>query len=114
MTPADFSRAALALEGVEQGTHHGVVDFRVRGKIFATLASAHLGYGNLILSPEQQAGLLADLPGVFLPIAGGWGRLGMTHIVLSQASPAILEGALEMAWRRQLDKKPAKRPQRKP
>ncbi len=49
MTPADFRRIALSLEGVEEGSHMGAVDFRVGGRIFATLASQSQGYGNLRL-----------------------------------------------------------------
>jgi hypothetical protein len=99
MTPSDFTRIALSLDGAAQGSHMGAVDFRVGGRIFATLASQAQGYGNLMLKPEQQAAFCDELPGVFLPIAGGWGRMGMTHIVLAKASEDVLRGALETAWR---------------
>jgi len=72
MTPNDFRRFALRLEGAEKSSHMGHPDFRVGGKIFATLASEDQGYGNVKLSPEQQAEFVAGLPGVFIPIAGGW------------------------------------------
>ena len=55
MTPDDFRRIAVSLEGAEEGSHMGAVDFRVGGRIFATLASVKEGYGNLMLTPEQQA-----------------------------------------------------------
>jgi YjbR len=99
MTPADFKRIALSLEGVEEGSHMGAVDFRVGGRIFATLASQAQGYGNLALTPEEQAVFCQELPDVFVPIAGGWGRMGMTHIVLARASEDVLRGALQTAWR---------------
>jgi hypothetical protein len=99
MTPADFKRIALSLEGAEEGSHMGAVDFRVGGRIFATLASQSKGYGNLALTPEEQSVFCAELPDVFLPISGGWGRMGMTHIVLEQASEDVLRGALQAAWR---------------
>src|SRR5215207_2415384 len=99
MTPADFKRIALSLEGVEEGSHMGAVDFRVGGRIFATLASQSKGYGNLVLDPEQQAAFVEELPEVFVPIAGGWGRMGMTHIVLEKASEDLLRGALQTARR---------------
>jgi hypothetical protein len=76
MTPADFKRIALSLEGVEEGSHMGAVDFRVGGRIFATLASQAQGYGNLALTPEEQAVFCQELPDVFVPIAGGWGPDG--------------------------------------
>jgi hypothetical protein len=99
MTAADFRRIALSLDGAEEGSHMGAADFRVGGRIFATLASQSLGYGNLMLKPEQQAAFVEELPDVFIPIAGGWGRMGMTHIVLARASEDVLRGALETAWR---------------
>jgi hypothetical protein len=99
MTPADFKRIALSMDGVEEGSHMGAVDFRVGGRIFATLASQSQGYGNLALGPEEQSDFCEELPDVFLPIPGGWGRMGMTHIVLAKASEDVLRGALETAWR---------------
>src|SRR5664279_5973298 len=80
MTADDFRRIALSLEGAEEGAHMGKADFRVGGRIFATLASADHGYGNLMLTPEQQSMFVEELPEVFLAIKGGWGRKGMTHI----------------------------------
>jgi hypothetical protein len=99
MTAADFTRIALSLDGAEQGSHMGATDFRVGGRIFATLASVDHGYGNLMLTPEQQEAFVEELPDVFVPIAGGWGRMGMTHIVLARASEDVLHGALQTAWR---------------
>jgi hypothetical protein len=81
----------------------GSPDFRVGGKIFATLASQKQGYGNLKLTPEQQADFVRELPEVFLPIPGGWGRMGMTHIRLAQASEDVLAGALRAAWQLRLE-----------
>src|SRR3954454_23591691 len=98
MTPADFRRLALSLEGAEEGSHMGAADFRVGGRIFATLASAKQGYGNLMLTAEVQAEFVSELPEVFVPIAGGWGRMGMTHIVLAKANEDLLAGALKAAW----------------
>ena len=104
MNAADFRRIALSLEGAEEGSHMGAADFRVGGRIFATLASQAQGYGNLMLTPEQQADFVRELPEVFLPIPGGWGRMGATHIRLAKASEDVLEGALRTAWRLRLEK----------
>jgi hypothetical protein len=95
----DFRRIALSLAGAEEGSHMGNSDFRVGGRIFATLASANLGFGNLKLSPEQQAIFLEEAPEIFVRVAGGWGRMGMTHIRLAAASEDVLAGALRAAWR---------------
>ncbi|MBI1353810.1 MAG: MmcQ/YjbR family DNA-binding protein [Acidobacteria bacterium] len=113
MTPEDFRRIALSFEGAEEGSHMGAADFRVGGRIFATLASQDEGYGNLMLTPEIQEDFLADAPEVFLPIKGGWGRKGMTHIRLTQADEDTLRGALQTAWRLRIDKNSKPRPRRK-
>ena len=99
MTPADFRRIALSLEGAEEGSHMGAADFRVGGRIFATLASQAQGYGNLMLTSEEQATLVGELPDIFVPVAGGWGRMGATHVVLAKANEDLLRGALQIAWR---------------
>lgn len=104
MNAEDFKRIALSLEGVEEGSHMGAVDFRVGGRIFATLASRKRGYGNLMLTPEQQSAFVGEAPDVFLPIPGGWGRMGMTHIRLAAANEDVLAGALRTAWKLRIDK----------
>jgi hypothetical protein len=104
MDAQDFRRIALSFDGAEESSHMGKPDFRVDGRIFATLASADQGYGNLMLTLEQQAAFLTELPEVFLPIAGGWGRMGMTHIRLAVASEDVLAGALRTAWKLRLEK----------
>jgi hypothetical protein len=104
MNAADFRRIALSLQGAEESSHMGAPDFRVGGRIFATLASQHQGYGNLMLTPEQQAIFVEELPEVFVPIPGGWGRMGMTHIRLAAASEDLLAGALRTAWRIRIEK----------
>ena len=104
MNAADFRRIALSLEGAEEGSHMGAPDFRVDGRIFATLASESEGYGNLMLTPEQQADFVNELPEIFAPIKGGWGRMGMTHIVLAKSSEDVLAGALRAAWKLRVEK----------
>ena len=104
MNASDFRRIALSLEGAEEGSHMGAVDFRVGGRIFATLASVKHGYGNLMLTPEQQAAFVRELPEVFLPVHGGWGRNGATHVRLTVVNEDVLEGALRTAWRLRQDK----------
>lgn len=104
MNAKDFRRIALGLEGAEEGSHMGSVDFRVGGRIFATLAHEKQGYGNLMLTPEQQAGFVEELPDVFLPVHGGWGRNGATHVRLAAVSEDVLEGALRTAWKLRIEK----------
>jgi len=104
MDAEDFRRIALSLDGAEESSHMGAPDFRVGGRIFATLASQSQGYGNLMLTLEQQAAFVEELPEVFVPIAGGWGRMGMTHIRLAAANEDVLAGALRAAWKLRLEK----------
>jgi hypothetical protein len=112
MTPDDFRRIALSLEGAEEGSHMGSPDFRVGGRIFATLAAQAQGYGNLMLTPELQAGFVAEAPDIFIPIHGGWGRNGATHLKLSAANEDLVYGALQTAWKLRVEKnrKTARKP----
>jgi hypothetical protein len=104
MTASDFRRIALSLEGAEEGSHFGAADFRVGGRIFATLAMVDQGYGNLMLTLEHQTAFIAERPDLFLPIKGGWGRMGMTHIRLAEADEDSLTGALHTAWKLRVEK----------
>ena len=101
----------------------GSPDFRVGGRIFATLASQNLGYGNLMLTPEHQAAFLDEAPEIFVSIPGGWGRMGATHIRLAVATEDVLAGALRTAWKLRIEKnaktsravkKPRSKPKRPP
>jgi hypothetical protein len=114
MTAADFRRIALSLEGSEEGSHMGAPDFRVGGRIFATLASAEQGYGNLMLTPEHQAAFIAERPDLFLPVFGGWGKSGATHIRLAEADEDTLTGALHTAWKLRVEKNKKPGAKRKP
>lgn len=104
MTAADFRRMALSLEGVEEYSHAGLPAFRVGGRKFASLASQAAGYGNLMLTLEQQAAFVEEAPEIFLPIPGGWGKMGHTHIRLAAANADVLRGALQTAWKLRVDK----------
>jgi hypothetical protein len=114
MTAADFRRIALSLEGVEEVSHAGLPAFRVAGGRFASLASQAEGYGNLVLTLEQQAAFVGEAPEIFLPIPGGWGRMGHTHIRLAATNEDLLTGALRTAWKLRLDKNAKAREKRRP
>lgn len=104
MTAADFRRIALSFHGVEEVSHAGLPAFRVAGARFASLASQSEGYGNLTLTLEQQAAFVDEAPEIFLPIPGGWGRMGHTHIRLTAANEDVLTGALRSAWKLRIEK----------
>ena len=115
MTAHDFRELALGFDDTEESAHMGAPDFRTGGRIFATLAHEHLGFGNLMLSPELQQLLIAEAPEVFLPASGGWGKMGATHIRLAEASPEHLLKGLQLAWnlRVQKNRKPGMRKARR-
>ncbi len=100
MRVADFRKMALSMPEATEGSHFGHADFRVGGKIFATLSLADEGYGVLLLSPEQQKGMVEDAPEIFSPVPGGWGKKGSTRVSLARVKPDILEGALRLAWKK--------------
>lgn len=104
MTPAQFRRSALALEGAEESAHMDHPDFRVHGKIFAGLNREETE-GTLKLTPEIQATLEED---AFAPAAGAWGQKGWTKVFLKQADAAVVKTLLREAW----SSIPAKKPKR--
>ena len=99
MTADGFRKLALALPESEESAHMGHPDFRVRGKIFATLGAPDASFGMVKLTPEQQEGFVDKWPKVFVPVKGGWGLRGATNVRLAAATPAALLPALEVAWR---------------
>jgi hypothetical protein len=105
VTAANFRGIALNLPEAAEGSHFGNADFRVGGKIFATLSLESEGYGVLLLTPEEQAGMVEDEPRIFSPVPGGWGRKGSTRVLLAKVAPDILEAALRMAWARKAPKR---------
>jgi hypothetical protein len=105
--PEDFRRIALAFPGAEEGSHMGHADFRVGGKIFATLGSPDESWGMASLMPEQQEDFMTLAPDAFKPAAGAWGRGGSTLVRLEKVPEDLLEAALAAAWRRRAGKKAA-------
>ena len=96
----DFRRLALAFPGAEERAHMGHPDFRVGGKIFATLHAPAKGTGAVMLLPEQQELAMAAKPAAFTPAAGAWGRGGSTIVSLADVSGEWLERVLDWAWAR--------------
>ena len=98
MTAADFRRLALSLPDATEGSHFNHADFRIGNKIFATLGYEKEGYGVLLLTPDQQAGMVQDAPDIFSPVPGGWGLKGSTRVHLASVTRDILLAALRTAW----------------
>jgi hypothetical protein len=104
MTVAEFRRLALAFPGATEGSHMGHADFRVGGKIFATLGYPNTQLGAIMLSPVDQDLVLHSHPKAFAPAAGAWGKAGSTTVMLRIAPRKVVAAALESAWRRRAPK----------
>ncbi len=99
MTADQFRRLALELPEAVESSHMGHPDFRVRGKIFATLSAPDETWGMVKLTPKQQRQRVRTEPDVFRPVRGSWGRQGCTNVLLAFATDAGLRSALTEAWR---------------
>lgn len=104
MTAAEFRRIALSFPEAEQSAHMDHPDFRVGGKIFATLGYPDENYGVVILPREEQARLVQTYPKVFTPAKGAWGKRGSTTVSLSVVDKTTLKRAMEIAWRKRAPK----------
>ena len=98
MTANDFRRLALSLPGAEEAAHMGHPDFRVGGKIFATLGYPRAGFAMVSLTPDQQELFVRSEPKTFTPVPGGWGKKGATHVLLRTAKKSAVKEALKVAW----------------
>jgi hypothetical protein len=98
VTAHGFRRIALRLEGAIESAHHGHPDFRVGGRIFATLGYPDAKWGMVNLTPEQQRAWVAEHPDAFVPVTGKWGEQGSTNVRLSAVNDEALGETLTLAW----------------
>lgn len=98
MTADEFRELALSFPEASENAHMGHPDFRVRGKIFATLWPDD-EWGMVKLTPDQQGTFVRSEPEVYQPVKGGWGRRGATRVSLPQATADSVHQALLAAWR---------------
>jgi len=98
MIADDFRRLALTLPEAVERQHMGHPDFRVGGKIFATLVDPTKGRAMVKLTVDQREALVGALPTVFSPVPGGWGRTGAAYVDLTTGDPVAVHDALVMAW----------------
>jgi len=99
MNENTFRKMALSLPEATESAHMDHPDFRVRGKVFATLGYPGKGWGMVKLKPTQQQQLLQKEPDIFVPAAGAWGRSGCTTVNLAIAADDTVFTALVAAWR---------------
>jgi hypothetical protein len=107
VTANEFRGLALALPEAVEASHMGHPDFRIRGKIFATLGPEE-AWGMVKLSAEQQAEFVRTAPDIFQPIPGGWGERGATRVNLEAAAERPVRDALVLAWRNTAPKRLAR------
>jgi hypothetical protein len=100
MTTAQFRAFALSLPDSIEASHHDHPDFRVRGKIFATLGYPTRAWGMVAVTPWEQARMCREEPDVFMPAPGAWGRAGSTLVHLRPARAPIVREALRSAWQK--------------
>lgn len=100
MTAADFRELALSFPEAIESSHMNHPDFRVGGKVFATLGYPNAEFGVVILPPEEQKNFIAARPQTFSAVKGSWGTRGSTQVLLETATRATLRSALAAAWRR--------------
>jgi hypothetical protein len=99
MTANDFRKLALSFPEAIESAHMHHPDFRVGGKIFATLGYRGKDSAVVKLMPEQQKEFVRGQAKVFQPVKGAWGRRGYTMIHLPAAKSDIVRDALTTAWR---------------
>jgi hypothetical protein len=99
MTAKDFRKIALSLPEAEKRSHMEHPDFRVAGKIFATLGYPDKSRGMVKLSPEDQHNFSKDYPDAFVPVKGVWGKRGATSVHLKATKKEVARKAIEAAWR---------------
>ena len=104
MTANDFRKLALTLPETTENAHMDHPDFRVAGKIFATLGHPGPGWGMVKLTPEQQHYFSKNDPAVFVPVKDAWGRGGATSVELKNAQRETVRTALRAAWKNRAPK----------
>ena len=108
MTINEFRKMALEIPGAIEQSHMNHPDFRVEGKIFATLGAPDKNWGMVKLAPEQQRAFIEKAPGVFKPCSGAWGRQGATNVYLAAAKTSVVRAALDTAAKNVSSKKKRK------
>jgi hypothetical protein len=98
MTPNDFRKLALSFPETAERAHMNHPDFRVAGKLFATLSYPNKEWAMVKITPVEQEMLVRAEPTVFSPVNGAWGRKGCTSVNLKAARKTTLRRALAAAW----------------
>jgi hypothetical protein len=107
MTPNQFRKIALGMDGAIEASHMNHPDFRANGKIFATIHPDNK-QGMIKLTPEEQAEFMRGHPRMFVPAAGAWGRGGATMVQFAAADAEVVGEAVTLAWKNVMAEKPGR------
>ena len=107
MTPDEFREMALSFPDTSEGSHMGHFDFRVRGKVFATVAYPDEQWAMVKLTPDEQKAFVTAQREMFVVVKGDWGLQGYTNVRLAKADKDIVRRALAVAWEGIATKRPA-------
>ena|SRR5437868_6708313 len=105
MKANDFRRIALSMPEAYESAHMHHPDFRVDGKIFATLGYPDADHGVVVLPPEEQKRFVKSDSVAFTPAKGTWGLQGSTCVRLDAVDVPALRRAMEIAWRKKAPKR---------
>ncbi len=108
MTIDKFRKMALEIPSSVEQSHMNHPDFRLAGKIFASLSVPDKRWGMVKLTPEQQRAFIENAAKIFKPASGTWGRQGYTNVYLPAATATIVRAALDAAAKNATKKKPTK------
>ena len=114
MTPQQFRKSALSLPDTVESEHMGHPDFRVGGRIFASLGAPSADWGMVKLTPEQQQAFCDADSDAFQPYNGAWGRQGCTSVSLAAARTADVRSMLRLAVENAVAAQPRKKSFAKP
>jgi len=104
-TAREFRQMALSMPEAVESAHMNHPDFRVGGKIFATLAYPNKEYGMVALPPSEQGFFTSAEPKAFMPVKGKWGQQGATSVLLKAVKKTSLKKAMEAAWKKAKEKR---------
>ena len=108
MTPNEFRQLALTFPKAIESAHMHHPDFRVGGRIFATLGYPNRNSAVVKLTPGEQKDFVRKNPEVFKAVKGAWGRQGSTNVYLPAATTDVVNEALTAAWRNTAPKRLSK------
>jgi len=107
LSAARVREMVARLADAQEGAHHGHPDFRVRGKIFATLSEREDRVALRLTHIEARA-LVERSPDMYRLVADRE-PIGWVSALLAEADEAEIGDLLEEAWQLRASEAPARR-----